>query len=212
MIRLDGDREGAATVPPGLREGDGTPAAPSRNGSAAAGDAPGIVALVDLVRELQTKFEDAHTVIIARTEAAAMWQARAELLGERLAATESKLLALTAPQTTVEASTAPESPDPATDTPSPWYRRWRAWLAAGLVVAVLGSASCQRQTPADMSPTPAAPSPTPAGVSMKQANLCRAGSLVLDQANVRQGNNPSWTAGYEPQVLWSVIEMLERVC
>jgi hypothetical protein len=47
---------------------------------------------------------------------------------------------------------------------------------------------------------------------MKQANLCRAGSLVLDQANVRQGNNPSWTAGYEPQVLWSVIEMLERVC
>src|SRR4051794_38002504 len=29
-----------------------------------------------------------------------------------------------------------------TDTPS-WWRRWRAWLAAGLAVAVVGSASCQ---------------------------------------------------------------------
>jgi hypothetical protein len=34
-----------------------------------------------------------------------------------------------------------------------WYRRWRSWLAAGLVVAVVGSASCQAVSPIASGPT-----------------------------------------------------------
>jgi hypothetical protein len=43
------------------------------------------------------------------------------------------------PQLPVEAPTAPESREPAREPSAPWWRRWRAWLAAGLVVTVLGA-------------------------------------------------------------------------
>ena len=56
--------------------------------------------LVRLVGELQPK-----------AEAAAMWQARAELLADRLDRAESQLLALTAPASPLVASGATEPPD-----------------------------------------------------------------------------------------------------
>ena len=63
----------------------------------------------------------------AKAEAAAMWQARAELLAERLAAAESRILALTAPPSSVEAPGAPESPDPTMESSAPWWRAWWRW-------------------------------------------------------------------------------------
>ena len=67
-----------------------------------------------------------------------------------------------APQTPVDAPTAPESPDLTTESSAPWWRRWRAWLAAGLVVAVVGSASCQTSA------------------SVKHAGLCTSARATMD--------------------------------
>jgi excisionase family DNA binding protein len=65
-------------------------------------------------------------------------------LHARVQLQEETLRALQAPQQPMDAPTAPKSPDPTTGEPSvPWWRRWRAWVAAGLVVAVVGSVSCQ---------------------------------------------------------------------
>jgi hypothetical protein len=60
-----------------------------------------LLELVRMVAELQPK-----------AEAAAMWQARAELLAERLEFTEGRLAALMAPQPPPDASGATESPEP----------------------------------------------------------------------------------------------------
>jgi hypothetical protein len=167
--------------------------------------------LVVLLRDREARIDALTGELVARTEAATVWQARAELLAERIAAAESQILALTAPQAPVDVPGSTGPPDPTQEPSTPWWRRWRAWLAAGLVVAVVGSASCGGQTPAVESQTPAG-SPIPAAMSLKRPNLCRAGMTLLDQANMRQGNNPSWTTGYEPQTLLSVIDMLEKVC
>lgn len=49
-----------------------------------------------------------------------------------------------------ESRIPPSSPFPAPIEPSknatPWWQRWRSWLAAGLIVAVVGSVSCQAKT------------------------------------------------------------------
>ena len=86
----------------------------------------------------------------AKAEAAAMWQARAELLAERLAAAESRVLALTAPQSPQDASGAPEPSDPPPEpSPFPWpmppspnVRALAPWLfvAALLAIVVAGLA------------------------------------------------------------------------
>jgi hypothetical protein len=100
-------------------------------------------------------------------------------LGERLArVTEERdtaraelaelRFALAAPRSPVEAPGAPEPPDPTPGPPTesaapstssgqargPWWKRWRAWLVAGLLGAVVASASCQ------------------ASASMKHPGLC----------------------------------------
>jgi excisionase family DNA binding protein len=106
----------------------------------------GIVELVMLVRALQEQ-------LIARTEAAAMWQERAGSLSDRLVLAEGKLAALEAPQQPQEvilaASTAPQTVDPPTEPdpepdpfpaplpPRPNVRRW--WPDQGPFRAVLGS-------------------------------------------------------------------------
>jgi hypothetical protein len=146
MVRLDGDRQGDATVPPGLREGDVTPAPASRNGHATVTEVPGVVELVELIQELQAKLDDAHAVIVARTEVAATWQERAGMLADRLALAESKLAALEAPtepapsESPIAPNLTAESPDPSPEPPiepdpfpaplpptsnaAPWWRRW----------------------------------------------------------------------------------------
>ena len=76
-------------------------------GAEGAAESAGVVELVSLVRHLQAQ-------LVTRTEAATLWQARAEMLAERLAAAESRILALSAPESPVEAPGAPEPPDPTT--------------------------------------------------------------------------------------------------
>ena len=89
-----------------------------------------------LVRDLQAE-------LLRRTEAAAMWQARAEMLGHQLRAIEAPKgpqsppdanLAAQAPDPPSEPSEPPSDPSPApTPIPpqpnggSPWWRRW--WRA-----------------------------------------------------------------------------------
>jgi len=106
---------------------------------------PGLLELVRLVDRLQTDVRE-------RSEAATVWQARAEMLAHQLAASEDRLRALEAPRTHVaphltaqpdEPTTEPSEPPsprvPAPIPPSPngssWWRRWWATLAgAGLVL------------------------------------------------------------------------------
>jgi hypothetical protein len=76
--------------------------------------------LVRLVGDLQPK-----------AEAAAMWQARAEVLAERLASAESRLLALAAP----EASQATTAGQETVSEPS--AIRWRAGAISGVVGLVV---------------------------------------------------------------------------
>jgi len=103
--------EGAAQP---LRSPGDTPSATPYEGG---GDAS-LAGLVELVRELQGE-------VVRRSEAAAMWQARAEFLAGQLEVSRAEVKALAAPQQAVEASGAPESPEPPTETP-----RWKRWLLA----------------------------------------------------------------------------------
>ena len=89
-------------------------------GAEESAESAGVVELVGLVRDLQAQ-------LVSRTEAATLWQARAELLAERLAAAESKLLALASPQQPVEASGAAQSSDPTTEASAPWWRVLWPW-------------------------------------------------------------------------------------
>ena len=92
----------------------------------------GIGELVALVDRLQAEARE-------HAAAAAMWQERAGTLADRLAAAESKLLALAAPQSPPE---APGMAQPVTPTMGPFYGRLRIlapWLllAAILLVALV---------------------------------------------------------------------------
>jgi len=84
------------------------------------------------------------------------------LLTAQLAAASERIAFFTAPQQPVEALGEPEPPAPTSDAPAPWWRRWRAWLAAGLVVVVVGSASCQTS------------------VSLKHPGLCTSARATMD--------------------------------
>ena len=101
-------RHGSAGDAPGMRNGPATVAPGS--------DLAGLVALVDRLQVENRQL----------AEAAATWQTRAMMLADQLA--------LAAPQQPVDASTAPESPDPTTELPPPWWR-WIALLAPVLVTA-----------------------------------------------------------------------------
>jgi len=67
----------------------------------------------------------------AREQAETIGQLRADL-----ATVRAELGTLKAAQAPVDASGAPGPPEPTTDAPAPWWRRWRAWLAA-LVLGVM---------------------------------------------------------------------------
>jgi hypothetical protein len=94
-----------------------------------------IAPLAELVERLTERLAE-------QTGLTAMWQERAGTLADRLAAAESKLLALEAPKSPKAASTAPRAPDP---TRGPSVRRWRSWvpwqpalIGAIILVGVLG--------------------------------------------------------------------------
>jgi hypothetical protein len=94
-------RHGGAGDAPGLRDGPAT--------VAPASDLAGLVALVERLQVENRQL----------AEAAATWQTRALMLEERLA--------LTAPESPVEAPTAAESPEPTQEPSAPWWRSWWRW-------------------------------------------------------------------------------------
>jgi len=79
---------------------------------------PGLLELVRLVDRLQTDVRE-------RSEAATLWQARAEMLAHQLSVTEDQLGALEASRAPVALNLGAHAPDP----PSAWWRRW--WRALG---------------------------------------------------------------------------------
>jgi excisionase family DNA binding protein len=99
-------------------------------------DAPAVVELVAMVRALQEQ-------LIARTEAAAMWQERAGALSDRLALAESRLDALMAPQQpqepTLDASTASQGPGPSPEPSRPWWRSPWLYGVVGLLALLLAA-------------------------------------------------------------------------
>src|SRR5205823_84005 len=92
--------DAAVAAAPG-REPD--TAAASDTGDSRLG-ATGAAALSELVAMIERQ----QAQLLERTEAAAVWQARAEVLAERLALAESRLLALQAPQNAQDAT--PDAP------------------------------------------------------------------------------------------------------
>jgi excisionase family DNA binding protein len=72
---------------------------------------PALADALQLVRELQTD-------LVAKAEAAAMWQARADMLAAQLAALQ---------QPALEAGTVTQSE---AASPPPWWRRWRWWRSS----------------------------------------------------------------------------------
>ena len=93
-----------------------------------------VSALVVLVTRLHDEVSAAKDEARQHAATAAMWQERAGTLADRLAAAESKLLALSAPESLPEAST---SPQPVGEAPEPFWRRWRTSAPWLLIVIIL---------------------------------------------------------------------------
>jgi len=121
----------------------------SRLNAAPAAATSDLSALVALIERQQAQ-------LLERTEAAAMWQARARMLEERV-------LALEAPRPEPEPAPDPfPAPIPSTPNAAPWWRRWVPWLAGAGVLAVVASASCQT-----------------GGIAASRQNLCPAAQQYL---------------------------------
>jgi len=98
----------------------------------------GIPELVSLVDRLQAEARQ-------HAETSAMWQERAGTLADRLAAAESKLLALEAPKPSTGARTAPQIAEPTTESPGGRLHALAPWLLAVLAIgAVVGMAAWPR--------------------------------------------------------------------
>jgi hypothetical protein len=124
-------------------------------------------------------------------------------LSAELAALSTAHTDLSAPQQPPEAPGATEGPAPTTDAPVPWWKRWRSWLAAGLVVAVVGSASCGQ------------------GASARNAGLCShvRGEIDFQRARLAPGRldpTPSGQAAGTPAALanffLTAAQLTEKVC
>lgn len=188
-------RQGGDTPAPTVAQG-------SRNGGATVVQPVDVAALIELVDRLQGENRELAV-------AAAIWQERAGTLADRLALAESRLAAITAPETSqgaVEGQPAPEH----VATPSevlaplsvPWWRRWRSWLAAGLVVAVVGLASCQTQAAGGK------PSPFPA---QQRGWLCEKAQRdfsYISRIGMRDAgtNSPGWEGAA------ALIAVADKVC
>ena len=128
-------------------------------------------------------------------EIAELRENRGRLTAELTAARDQLAALATSPQP-VDASTAPASPPPAPEASAPWWKRWRSWLAVGLVVAVVGSASCQ------------------ASASTKHAGLCTSARATMDfWANALKGQPlPLDDAQDDWAVIESAVRTAERTC
>jgi hypothetical protein len=149
-----------------------------------------VAALVALVDRLTTENRELVGAVAA-------WQSQAVVLAGRLMDAEQRL-ALTGSSSPVDASGAPERVQAAPEPPeaaqkSPWWRRWRSWLAAGLVVTVVGTASCQ------------------ASGSTKHAELCAEARASMDGRSKPRG--PGVSVG---ERFWSetnrVVDIVSKTC
>ena len=110
---------------------------------------------------------------------------RSRLTAE-LAAAHEQIASLAAPQ-------QPPCPTHSPDAPAPWWRRWRAWLAAGLVVAVVGSASCQ------------------ASASTKHAGLCTKARSEMDLMAKDEGAVSVHSVQFWP-VANTLVDVASKTC
>jgi hypothetical protein len=102
--------------------------------------------LVDLIRDQQAE-------LLRRTEAAATWQSRAEMLAHQLELARETIKALEAPRSPVASNLTAHGPEPDPEPPEPprrpdptpapvppadedgrqpWWRRWWAWAVIAL--------------------------------------------------------------------------------
>jgi hypothetical protein len=94
--------------------------------------------LVGLLREREARIDELTSELVVRTEAATMWQERAGMLADRLATAETKLLALEAPKSPLDASTRARSAEPtAAGTSFARFRPLIPWVLAVLALVVL---------------------------------------------------------------------------
>ncbi len=87
------------------------------------------------VADVLALLRNAQAEAIAKAEAAAMWQTRAEVLALQLDQARGELRALTSPDRQ-EGPPAPDltaqTEDPMSETSTPWWRRCWAWAMAAL--------------------------------------------------------------------------------
>jgi hypothetical protein len=60
-----------------------------------------VLELVELIRELQSSLSEAQRELVGKSEAASLWQGRAEVLGMQLADAQQTIKAFEAPKQTV---------------------------------------------------------------------------------------------------------------
>ena len=95
--------------------------------------AAGIAELVALLREREAKIDDLSTQLVGYAESAAMWQARARVLDERV-----RMLEAPKPEPAPEPEPFPQ-PIPPTPNAAPFEDRWqtRAAVAAAVLLALV---------------------------------------------------------------------------
>ena len=114
------DRKATILVPlPDMGATPGEPSLPDTMLATPSGSVSGVTdtAVLAIVDELRRQAEASLALIAQQAET--IGQLRADL-----AAAESRLLALAAPQSPPEAPGATIAPDLTTDAPAPWWRRW----------------------------------------------------------------------------------------
>jgi hypothetical protein len=80
------------------------------------GENASVLELVELIREMQSSLTEVQRELMAKSEAASLWQGRAEVLMTQLAEARQSIKALEAPKEPVEEIQA--------DVSLPWWRRW----------------------------------------------------------------------------------------
>ena len=128
---------------------------------------------------------------------------KAETIGRQAAeleAARARIAALEAAQSPVAASQSAETvgattePSPRSEPLSgPWWRRWRAWLAAGAVLVVLGSASCQ------------------ASGSVKHAGLCAVARATMGEMR-ESASGQAVTSERFWSAVQSAVDTASKVC
>jgi len=103
------------------------------------GSQGGLGSLVALLREREERIDELTTIVVDRTEAATVWQARAEFLAAQLDLAQTEIKALKAPQEvqngTLDAPGSMQGPKPSTERSR---LPWRSWAVYGVgIISVI---------------------------------------------------------------------------